>query len=303
LAVNPNIVDESNLSESGLQTDVQSWGKIFWQRFKKNRLAIVGLIVIAILAVISVAAPWVAPYDRDKTDIYNRYAEPSQEHLLGTDDLGRDILSRLIWGGRVSLTVGLVAVSISITLGMLVGALSGFFGGIVDTLLMRFTDIVISFPYLVLMIVIASILKPSIYNTMIALGAVSWPGTARLVRGEILSLKQREFVEAAHSLGIKPGRLIVRHLLPNAFAPVVVAATLGVAGAILAEAGLSFLGLGVPQPIPSWGNMLNAAMRWKVMSKMLWMWIPPGIMVFLAVISINLVGDGLRDSLDPRLKQ
>jgi len=275
---------------------------VIWRRLKRNRLAVAGLFMVLLLSVISAAAPWIAPCDRDKTDITFRNQPPGPGHWLGTDNLGRDLLTRLIWGGRISLTVGLVAMSISISIGILLGSISGSFGGLVDSLIMRFTDMVMSFPSIALMIVLAAILKPGIYTTMLVIGFLGWAGTARLVRGQILSLREQEFVEAARAAGAGRGRLIIRHLLPNSMAPVIVSATLGVATAILAEAGLSFLGLGVQIPTPSWGNMLNAAMSWRVLTRLPFQWVPAGICIFVAVMSINLVGDGLRDALDPRLK-
>jgi len=289
------------LTREGLAQEVLTPGRLFWRRFRRNRLAVAGALILLILSLISLGAPWIAPHDRDATNPYLREAPPSREHLLGTDKLGRDVLSRLIWGGRVSMTVGLVAVSISLSVGIILGSIAGYFGGVVDNVIMRLVDIVMSFPYLLLLIVVASILKPSIYNTMMVIGFLSWTGVARLVRGEFLSLRQRDFVEAARAAGAPPARLIFRHILPNAFAPIVVAGTLGVASAILAEAGLSFLGLGVRPPIPSWGNMLTDAQSLRILTLKWWLWIPPGVMIFLAVISINLVGDGLRDALDPRL--
>jgi len=274
---------------------------VFWRHFRKNRLAVAGAVMLIALSLLSLAAPWLAPHDRDATDAYYREVPPSSEHPLGTDKIGRDVLSRLIWGGRVSMTVGLVAVGISLTVGIIMGSLAGFFGGLVDNIIMRIVDVVISFPYLLLLIVVASILSPSIYNTMIVIGLLSWTTVARLVRGEFLSLRQRDYVEAARAAGAPSARLIFRHLLPNAFAPIIVAGTLGVANAILAEAGLSFLGLGVRPPIPSWGNMLTDAQSLRILTLKWWLWVPPGVMIFLAVISINLVGDGLRDALDPKL--
>lgn len=287
--------------EFGMTVEVESLGRLFWRRFRRHRMAIVGSLVLLALAAVSIAAPWVAPQDPNATTPAFEQP-PSAQHWLGTDGIGRDVLSRLIWGGRISLTVGLVAVSIAVGIGTLVGSLAGFFGGWVDNVLMRLVDIVLSFPSLVLLIVVASILPPSIYSTMAVIGLLSWPGTARLVRGEFLSLREREFVEAARASGAGRARIIFGHMLPNALAPVVVAATFGVADAILTESALSFLGLGVRPPTPSWGNMLSEALAYRVLVLEPWLWIPPGVMIFLAVVSINLVGDALRDALDPRLK-
>lgn len=275
---------------------------IAWRRFRRNHRAMAGLVVLALLATLSVLAPVIAPYERDKTDVLAIEEPPSAAHLLGTDDLGRDIFTRLLYGGRMSMSVGLVSVTLSLSIGTALGALAGYYGGRVDSLVMRLTDMVMVFPFFPLALTIQAALGPSIWNTMIVIGLLSWPGVARLVRGEFLSLRSREFVQAAHAMGAPDGRIIFRHLLPNAVAPLLVAATLGVAGAILGESGLSFLGLGVPQPVPSWGNMLSSAISLKVLLYQPWLWIPPGAMIFLAVLSINFVGDGLRDALDPRLK-
>lgn len=280
---------------------VESFGRLFWRRFRRHRMAMAGVALLLAMAALAVAAPWVAPYDPNQPSPAVDQP-PSAQHLLGTDGIGRDVLSRLIWGGRISLTVGLVAVTISVGVGTLVGAVAGFFGGWVDNALMRVVDVVLSFPSLVLLIVVASILPPSIYSTMAVIGLLSWTGVARLVRGEFLSLRERDFVQAARAAGAGRARIMFRHMLPNALAPVVVAATFGVAEAILTESALSFLGLGVRPPTPSWGNMLSEALSYRVLVLQPWLWVPPGVMIFLAVISINLVGDALRDALDPRLK-
>ncbi|HEX6988738.1 MAG TPA: oligopeptide ABC transporter permease [Bacillota bacterium] len=289
----------------GHRVEVETWGRIFWRRFRRNRAALVGCAVLLFLIVISVGAPWIAPHDRDFADLTQIERPPSAEHPLGTDQIGRDNLTRLLWAGRISLMVGVIAVGIAITLGTVLGALAGYIGGFVDNVIMRAADIVLAFPALVLLIVLASIMPatiPSHYGTMAVIGFVSWPGVARLVRGEFLSLREREFVEAGRAMGASTRRMMFRHMLPNAVAPLVVAATLGVASAILTESALSFLGLGVQPPLPSWGNMLTDALTWRVLALKPWLWIPPGIMIFVAVMAINLVGDGLRDALDPRLK-
>lgn len=281
---------------------VMSPGRIFWIRFRRNKLAITGTVVLLILASLSIMAPWIAPHDPNTTNVRYREKPPSAEHPLGTDTLGRDVLSRLLYGGRISMTVGVVAVAISLSIGILLGSLAGYYRGWVDTVIMRFTDIVISFPFLIIAITIAAILGPNFRNTVIIIGLLSWTGTARLVRGEFLSIRERDYVEAAHAIGAGEGRIIFRHILPNAMAPIIVSATLGMASAVLMEAYLSFLGLGVQQPIPSWGNMLVAAESLKALQYQWWLWVPPGTAIFITVLSINLVGDGLRDALDPRLK-
>jgi len=289
----------------GHRVEVETWGRIFWRRFRRNRAALAGCAILLFLIVISVGAPWIAPHDRDFADLTKVERPPSSEHPLGTDQIGRDNLTRLFWAGRITLMVSVVAVAISISLGTILGALAGYAGGWLDTVIMRIADIILAFPALVLLVVLASIIPasvPSHYGTMAVIGFVSWPVVARLVRGEFLSLREREFVEAGRAMGAATRRMMFRHMLPNAVAPLVVAATLGVANAILTESALSFLGLGVRPPLPSWGNMLTDAVTWRVLALKPWLWIPPGILIFVSVMAINLVGDGLRDALDPRLK-
>ncbi|MFZ5814962.1 MAG: oligopeptide ABC transporter permease [Bacillota bacterium] len=274
-----------------------------WRRLRKNRRAMLGLYVLLVLALASAFAPQLSPHDRDRPDMRMAERPPSQEHWLGTDELGRDVFTRLMYGGRISLTVGLVAVSIYMVIGILLGSIAGYYGGLVDNLIMRVTDVVMVIPFFPLALTMAAVLKPSVYNTMIIIGLLGWTGICRLVRGEFLTLRKRDFVEAALAEGARDLRVIFRHILPNAMAPIMVAATLGVAGAILSEAGLSFLGFGVQQPMPSWGNMLSSAISLRVLILQPWLWIPPGLIIFIAILAINLVGEGLRDALDPRLKQ
>lgn len=274
-----------------------------WRRIRRNRRAMFGVYVLVILALASVFAPQLTPHDRDKPNMLMAEQAPSREHWLGTDELGRDVFTRLMFGGRVSLTVGLVAVSIYMIIGVVLGSVSGYYGGVIDNVIMRFTDVVMVVPFFPLALTMAVVLKPSVYNTMIIIGLLSWTGICRLVRGEFLTLRQRDYVEAARAEGASDLRIIFRHILPNAMAPIMVAATLGVATAILSEAGLSFLGFGVQQPMPSWGNMLSSAISLRVLILQPWLWIPPGLIIFIAILAINLVGTGLRDALDPRLKQ
>jgi len=275
----------------------------FWRRFCRNKLAIAGLVILVLFVLSAIFAPFLTPYDPNRANVRERNQPPSKEHPFGTDDMGRDILARTLYGGRISLSVGLVSVGISLSIGVVLGAIAGYFGGFVDTLIMRLADIFYSFPFLILAITISAIFGPSIYNTMIILGVLSWPGPARLLRAEFLKLKTTDFVAAATALGARPGRIMFRHILPNAFSPLLVSATLQVASSILSEAGLSFLGLGVPPPAPSWGNMLNRARPLHVLAGMPWMWIAPGIAIFIVVLSINFVGDGLRDAFDPKQEQ
>ncbi|MGE5674832.1 MAG: oligopeptide ABC transporter permease [Mycobacterium leprae] len=277
--------------------------QIAWRRLKRNRRAMVGFYILIFLSLLAVLAPFLTTHPYDQVDMTMIERPPSSLFWLGTDDLGRDVFSRLLFGGRISLSVGVVVAGIDMAIGIFLGSIAGFYGRTVDNLIMRFTDVVLMIPFLPLALTMAAILKPSVYNTMIILGCLSWPGTARLVRGEFLTLRKRDFVEAATSEGAQDGRIIFRHLLPNAMAPILVAATLAVATAILAEAGLSFLGFGVQQPIPSWGNMLSAALSLKVLVMQPWLWIPPGACIFIAVLSVNMLGDGLRDAMDPRLKE
>ncbi|MEA2595580.1 MAG: peptide/nickel transport system permease protein [Thermomicrobiales bacterium] len=270
--------------------------------FVRHRLAAAGLVVIALIALATIAAPLVAPYDPNAVDLGAVREGPSGDHLLGTDEIGRDVFSRVIYGGRVSLSVGLVSVTIYTIIGILLGSVSGYFGGVVDGTIQRLTDTVMCFPSLVIIIAAVAILGPSIYNVMIVIGLLSWPGICRLVRAQFLSLREREFVEAARSIGGGHRDLIFRHILPNTLSPVIVAATFGVASAILTEAGLSFLGLGVQPPTPSWGNLINTAQSVSVLQRMPWLWIPAGLLIAMSVLSINFIGDGLRDALDPRAR-
>lgn len=274
-----------------------------WRRFRANRRAMLGLYVLLALVLASVFAPQLTWHDRDQPNIWQAEQPPSRQHWLGTDELGRDTFTRLLYGGRVSLTVGLVAVSIYMVIGVVLGSIAGYYGGLTDSIIMRITDVVMVIPFFPLALTMAAALKPSVYNTMIIIGLLGWTGICRLVRGEFLTLRRRELVTAARAIGARDGRIIFRHILPNAMAPIIVAATLGVGSAILSEAGLSFLGFGVQQPTPSWGNMLSAAISLKVLLLQPWLWLPPGLMIFVAILAINLVGEGLREALDPRLKQ
>jgi len=274
---------------------------IFWRQFRRNTLALAGAGLVVFMFLVSFLAPYIAPYDPQEIDVSRILQPPSWEHPFGTDQLGRDVLSRMIWGARISLKVGFVAVGISCTIGMVLGALAGYYGGLVDRLIMRFVDVMLCFPTLMLILAVIAVLEPSIWNIMVVIGLTSWMGVARLVRAEFLSLKEREFVLAARSQGLSDARIIFRHMLPNALAPVLVAATLGVAGAILAESALSFLGIGVQPPTPSWGNILtggkdNIEVAW-------WLSVYPGLAILLTVLGYNLLGEGIRDASDPRLKE
>ncbi|MEZ4498840.1 MAG: ABC transporter permease [Thermomicrobiales bacterium] len=268
--------------------------------FARHRMAVAGLVVILMLIMAAVLAPLVATHDPNKVDLLATEQPPSRAHLLGTDEIGRDVFSRLIFGARVSLSVGLVAVAIYVAIGTVLGSISGYFGGIIDSLIQRLTDTVMCFPGLIIIIAAVSILGPSIWNVMIRIGLLTWAGLCRIVRGQFLSLREREFVESARVSGAGDMRIIFRHILPNAFPPIIVAATFGVAAAILTEAGLSFLGMGVQPPTASWGNMINTAQSAAILQQMPWVWVPAGVAIALSVLSINFVGDGLQDAFNPK---
>lgn len=263
----------------------------------KNKLAIFGLSVLVFFAAVAIFAPVIAPYDPTEI-VAEDTMGPSLQHWFGTDDYGRDIFSRAVYGARISLTVGLVAVSISILIGTLMGAMAGYFGGWTDNIIMRFVDVMLSFPSIFLILAIQAMLTPNIYNVMVVIGITSWMGVARLVRGEYLRIRELPYVEAARAIGCSNKRIIFRHILPNAQAPIIVAATLGMAGAILTESALSFLGMGVQPPMPSWGNMLMDAQAY--MRDAPWMAIIPGLLILITVLSLYFVGEGLRERLDVR---
>ncbi len=273
--------------------------KLFWQNLKRNPLALGGGIIVITLFTISTLAPVLSPYDPNAIDVKFILEPPSLQHLLGTDQLGRDLLSRMIWGSRISLKVGFVAVGISTFIGFLLGAIAGYYGKWADKLIMRLVDIMLCFPSFFLILAVIAVLEPDINNIMAVIGLTSWMGVTRLVRAEFLSLKERDFVIAAKAQGIKDARIIFRHLLPNALAPVLVAATLGVAGAILTESALSFLGLGVQPPTPSWGNILTAGQS--TIEIAWWLSLYPGLAILITVLGYNLLGEGIRDATDPRL--
>ena len=266
------------------------------KRFRKNKLALFGLAVLVFFALAAAAAPLLAPFDPSAI-VESETLQPSLKHPFGTDDLGRDVFSRALFGARISLTVGFVAVAISIAIGVILGAVSGYYGGLLDLAVMRFVDIMLAFPSIFLLLAIQAMLKPNIYNVMAVIGLTSWMGVARLVRGEVLSLKERQFVEAERAIGASDARIIFRHILPNAAPPIIVAATLGMAGAILTESALSFLGLGVQPPMPSWGNMLMDSQAYLVDAP--WMAVIPGLLILFVVLSLYFVGEGLRDEFSP----
>ncbi len=297
---------------------VSQWA-IAWKRLRRHRLAMIGLVTFAIITLASVLAPVIAPYDYEEINLNQSYApfmSPGEagrpDHFLGTDKLGRDIFSRLLYAGRISLVVALVVTVFSILIGATIGAISGAFGGATDSVLMRFTDIMLTLPLLPLLLILSSSLRQfvqlqaflgsnlSAVIIIFVLVVFGWMGTARLVRGSVLSLRGQDFVEATRALGSSKSRIIFRHLMPNSMAPIIVAATLGFGAVIISEAALSFLGFGVMPPIPTWGNMLNEA-RNSPLEYLFVQALSPGFMIFVVVLSINFIGDGLRDALDPRL--
>ena len=285
------------------------WRQAF-TRIKKNKLALFGFYILIFMFVFCFIGPFFSPYASGTIQVTQINKPPSLSHWLGTDQLGRDILTRLMQAGRISLTIGLASMILSVILGALLGAISGFYRGVVDHIIMRIADVLMSIPGLPLLIIMGAILSewklPSeyrLYVVMIMLSLIGWPGLARLVRGQILSLREQSFMQAADVLGLKDYRKIVHHLIPNVFPLLIVVATLGVAGAILSESALSYLGLGVVPPTPSWGNMISAANSLIDFQKRPWLWIPPGFAIFITVVSINLLGDALRDALDPKMKR
>ena len=273
----------------------------FWYRFSKNHLAVAGSIVVVLLFALSVLAPWVAPCDPTAIDLKNILQPPSAKHWFGTDQLGRDVLSRMIWGAQISLKVGFVSTGIAILIGTILGAVAGYYGRWVDAVIMRFVDIMLCFPTFFLILAVIAFLEPNLTNIMVVIGLTSWMGVARLVRAETLTLKSRDVVLAARVAGAGPGRSLLRHIRPPARAPVLVPASLGVAGAILVESALSFLGLGVQPPTPSWGNMLMEGKD--VLEIAPWLSIFPGLAILFTVLGYNLLRESLRDILDPRLRR
>ncbi|NJN84225.1 MAG: ABC transporter permease [Caldilineaceae bacterium] len=287
----------------------RSMRSLVWSQFKRHRMAVVGVVILTLLVLGAVFVSVISPYDPEKSSMRERREPPSLAHPMGTDTLGRDMFTRLMYGGRISLTIGLMATIVGVSIGTLVGSMSGYHGRWIDNVLMRITDLFISLPRIFLLIIMSLLMRTielplistngGLGGIILILGILSWTGVARVVRGQFLGLKEKEFVEAARTLGVKNGRIVFRHVLPNTATPIIVAATLLVAGSIIAESGLSFLGFGVQPPTPTWGNMLNAAQD-EMRKGNWWMAFFPGLMIFLTVISINYIGDGLRDALDPR---
>ena len=281
------------------QRSVSLWSDAF-DRLRRNRMAMFGLLVILLLVCVAIAGPALAPYGYNEQRLVAGEVNrgPGWPHLLGTDDFGRDVFSRILYGARTALAVGVIVVGIELVIGLSVGSLAGYFGGWVDGLFMRLTDIMFAFPGLLFAILIVAVLGPGLTNVFVALGVVSWPGMARLVRGQVLSIKRRDYVEAARAVGSSDARIILLHVLPNSLGPIVVSASLGMGTAILAESSLSFIGIGVQAPAPSWGSMINEAMNeWHTAPHLV---LAPGAVIALVVFAFNFLGDGLNDALNPR---
>lgn len=276
------------------------------KKFIKNKLAMISLIFLMIVSIVSILAPFITTADITRINIGQMSLEPSAEHWLGTDKAGRDVFTRLLYGGRISLLVGISCTLFVIALGTLVGSISGYFGGTVDSILMRFTDFILNFPFLVFVIVLNAILFGKVNGLWVLIGTISmlsWGGIARIVRSKILAEKENEYITAAISIGCSPAKVIMKHLLPNILSTIIVQATITFATMIVAETGLSFLGFGVPQEIPSWGNMLNSANEPDVLQFKLWIWVPPALIITITILSINFIGEGLKDAFNPKSKR
>lgn len=276
-----------------------------WRKFRANKVAMAGLIIFILIVISVIVVPIILGYDVNDYELTNPNASPSMAHLLGTDKQGRDCLYRLFLGGRISILVGVIAAVITVALGCIVGGVAGYYGGIIDNLLMRFSEIVYSLPFTPMIIAVAATMlwvpqEQKMYTVSLLIGLLSWPGLARLIRGQILTLREQEFMQACEALGFSDFSKIFKHLLPNVFSLVIVNATLQMASAILTEAGLSFLGMGVTAPTPSWGNLMNLARDSYIFQNFPWQWMPAGFMCLLTVVSINLIGEGLRDAFDPK---
>src|SRR5450830_529375 len=297
------IIDESILLEAEIEKKYSksSLYKDAWKRLVRNKLAMVGLAIVILMAVIAIFSPFIAPYNPIDRIKEVSQKGPSLQHWFGTDILGRDIFSRVLYGTRISMLVGVVAVAISLAIGLFLGALSGFFGGVSDAVIMRIADIFFAFPYILGAIVIMTVLGPGVLNVFIAIGILGWSSVARLFRSSILSIKEKEYIEAARALGASNSRIIIKHIFPNSFAPIIVYSTMNVGTAIIVEAALSFLGLGVQPPTPSWGKMLSESLSYINTSP--WMMFFPGLAILITCLGFVLLGDGLRDAFDPKLKR
>ncbi|MCK9330758.1 MAG: ABC transporter permease [Candidatus Cloacimonetes bacterium] len=285
---------------TGITLKKRSQAGEIWRRLRQNKASMVGLVIIIIVILMAVFADVIAPYDYSQQNLSERFQGPSLKHLFGTDNFGRDIFSRILFGARISLKVGLISVFVSVAIGGTLGAVAAFYGGKTDNIIMRILDVILAIPGMLLAIAIAATLGAGLSNMMIAIGIGSIPGYARVVRASVLTVKEQDYIEVARSIGASDARIILRHIILNAMAPILVQATLGVAGAILSCASLSFLGLGIEPPTPEWGSMLSSTRQY--ISQYWWLTAFPGGMIMLTVYALNVLGDGLRDALDPRLK-
>lgn len=269
-----------------------------WRRFASHKGALIGIAIIAILVIVALTAQWIAPYDPNKTNLRLRGASPSREHWFGNDDIGRDILTRIMYGARVALMVGIISTTIAVSIGVLVGSMAGYFGGMVDAVLSRLIDTLMAFPILALLLTLSALLGPSLRNVIIIVGVTFWASYARVIRAEVLSLRERDYVLAARASGASDKRIILQHIVPNAIGPVIILASLAIGGVIIFESALSFLGMGISRPTPSWGTMLSDGREY--IRNYPHIAIAPGLAISLTVLAFNLIGDGLRDALDPR---
>lgn len=292
----------SKREEKVKQEKYVSLKEISFRKFIKNKLAVVGVFIILALVLISICAPLFTDYTISETDLFNIKMAPNSEHILGTDELGRDVFTRLIYGGRVSIVVGVASMTVQLVIGVIMGAIAGYFGGIAEKIIMRIIDVIMCFPFFVIAVSVAAVLGPGVKNLIIIIGFLMWPNIARIVRAEILSLKENDYIMSAKAMGLSSFEIIKSHILPNIMSPILVASTLAIANGILTEASLSFLGIGVKLPQPSWGNMLIAAQNIGTLQREWWLWIPAGSLIILMVLSINFVGDGLSDALDPKTR-
>lgn len=296
-------VEMNNIPNFNTSTDKpEKMSSIIFNKFIKNKLAVIGAVYLLLIILAAAFADVIAPHDPNQQQLLKKLTPPGGEYILGADNLGRDTLTRLLYGARVSLIVGFVSVGGSIFIGTVVGAVAGYYGGKIDAFLMRFVDVMISFPSIFLLIILVTMFEPSITTLIFVFAIFGWTGTSRLVRGEFLTHRSREYVLAAKTIGIPSYKIIFAHILPNAMGPIIVSATLGVGGVILAESALSYLGLGIQPPTPSWGNMLQSAQTLPIMLNSWWYPLFPGLAILLTVLAFNFVGDGLRDAFDPKIK-
>ena len=293
-------LNDTSLVPEGTELKLESPSQIALRRFRQHKLAVAASFALLVIFILCFGAPLFTKYDPYKMDLAVMNQSPSSEHIFGTDTLGRDIWTRTIYGGRVSLAVGLTAAFISTSIGVILGALSGYFGKGLDMVIMRITDVMMTFPPLIIMMTVAAFVGPGLINVILIIGGLRWPATTRLIRGQFLALKNFEFIQSAHALGLPDSIIIMRHSLPNTIAPLMANITFAVSAAILTEAGLSFLGLGVPLPTPTWGNLMESARDLIVLQNYPWQWFPAAIFTLITILCINFIGDGLRDAFDPQ---